>query len=102
MIYERQDRSDAAHPDSECTNAACQFTSGGNPEDPDSLVHIIIGPLHAINTCRHELYLRGYAEANEWSEPMRMVNTAQVLRSQHPNNMMRVLSKRVIPSSPQP
>ena len=91
------DRNSAAR-----ANAAYQFTSGGDPQDPDALVHIIIGPLYAINNCRHELHLRGYAEPNDWSQPMRMVNTAEVLRSQHPNNMMRVLSKRIVPAPTQP
>ncbi|MGF1515838.1 MAG: hypothetical protein ACFB5Z_19360 [Elainellaceae cyanobacterium] len=66
--------------------------------DDDTLLHIIIGPLYAVNSCRHELHLRGYAEPNDWSNPMKMLNTAAVMRSQHPNDVMRVLRKRVRPT----
>ncbi|MGB3615031.1 MAG: hypothetical protein WBA10_14660 [Elainellaceae cyanobacterium] len=71
-----------------------------SPEDTDSLLHILIGPLYAVNNCRHELHLRGYAEPNDWSIPLRLLNTTEVLRSQHPNDIMRVLQKRVRPQQP--
>ncbi|MGF1537505.1 MAG: hypothetical protein ACFB4J_13620 [Elainellaceae cyanobacterium] len=67
------------------------------PEDPDSLLHILIGPLYAVNNCRHELHIRGYAEPNDWSIPLKLLHTADVLRGQHPNDIMRVLRRRVQP-----
>ncbi|MGF1515362.1 MAG: hypothetical protein ACFB5Z_16905 [Elainellaceae cyanobacterium] len=71
-----------------------------SPDDSDTLLHIIIGPLYAVNNCRHELHNCGYAEANDWSNPMKMLNTAEVMRGQHPNDVMRVLRKRVWPRQP--
>ncbi|MEO0407710.1 MAG: hypothetical protein AAF289_10195 [Cyanobacteria bacterium P01_A01_bin.135] len=61
------------------------------PREDDSLLHILIGPLYAVNTCRHELHLRGYAEPNDWSIPLKLLRTAEILRGQHPNDIMRVL-----------
>lgn len=66
-----------------------------SPEDADSLLHILVGPLYAVNTCRHELHLRGYAEPNDWSIPLKLLHTAETLRSQHPNDVMRVLRRRI-------
>ena len=66
---------------------------------PDPLLHIIIGSPDAVNLCRLELHRCGYAAAGSWSAPMKMVNTANLLRAQNPNDVMRVLSKRVTPPS---
>ena len=65
------------------------------PQEEDSLLHLLIGPLYAVNTCRHELHLRGYAEPNDWSIPLRLLHTAEILRGQHFNDVMRVLRKRI-------
>ncbi len=66
-------------------------------QEDDSLLHILIGPLYAVNNCRHELHLRGYAEPNDWSIPLKLLHTAGVLRGQHPNDIMRVLRKQIRP-----
>lgn len=68
--------------------------------EPDSLLHILVGPLYAVNNCRHELHLRGYAEPNDWSIPLRLLHTANVLRGQHPSDVMRVLRRRIQPRLP--
>ncbi len=93
-------RSQIAHPAPDSRLDELNTPDAGipdGPDDSDTLLHIIIGPLYAVNNCRHELHTRGYAEPNDWSNPIKMLNTAEVMRGQHPNDVMRVLRKRVRP-----
>ena len=46
-----------------------------NATDPDSALrmasvrHMVFGPLEALRETTKTLYIRGYAEVNDWSQP---------------------------------
>ncbi|HEY9880789.1 MAG TPA: hypothetical protein V6D29_20185 [Leptolyngbyaceae cyanobacterium] len=52
----------------------------------EELRHLLFGSINALNSTIHFLHKRGYAEPNDWSDP---IPTGRV------NEWMRVLTKRI-------
>ena len=50
------------------------------------LRHLLFGTLHAVQTTIRILYKQGYADPNDWSEP---------IPTSRPNEVMVILTKRV-------
>ncbi|MEA5465078.1 hypothetical protein VB741_15240 [Leptothoe sp. PORK10 BA2] len=57
-----------------------------SPFQPDKVRHLIFGTLAAIQLTIKELHKRGYAEPNDWSQP---------LPTGRPGEVMAILTKRV-------
>ena len=73
-------------------NPACPIIL---PADGDDLLRLIaIGPPHSVEYCRLALHHYRFAEANDWSQPLRGVNPATI-RVVDPRHVMRILTKRV-------
>jgi len=52
----------------------------------ESVRHMLFGPLPAVQATIRLLHIRGYAEPNDWSEP---------IPTGRPNEVMAILTKRV-------
>ena len=59
---------------------------GGHPS-PEVLRLLAIGSLGVVNSCVLTLYRLGYARPEDWSQPLPTVN---------PDEVMRILTKRVM------
>ena len=60
------------------------------PFQPDKVRHLVFGTLSALEFTIKDLHKRGYAEPNDWSQP---------LPTGRPTEMMVVLTKR-LPHNP--
>ena len=87
MTYESspRDRSEA-DPARPCTS--------GDTDSYDEVQLIAVGPPRAVEFCRLHLHHLGFAEANDWSQPMPGIGP-EAIRIPDPNKVMRVLTKRV-------
>ncbi|MEL6355230.1 MAG: hypothetical protein AAFR58_26345 [Cyanobacteria bacterium J06627_28] len=54
--------------------------------DTETVRHLLFGSLTAVQTTIHTLHKRGYAEPNDWSQP---ISTGR------PNEVMAILTKRI-------
>ncbi|WP_071776906.1 hypothetical protein, partial [Synechococcus sp. PCC 7335] len=54
--------------------------------DTETVRHLLFGSLTAVQTTIHTLHKRGYAELNDWSQP---ISTGRA------NGVMAILTKRV-------
>ncbi|NEZ62901.1 hypothetical protein D0962_08915 [Leptolyngbyaceae cyanobacterium CCMR0082] len=59
-----------------------------SPFQPDKVRHLVFGTLAAIQFTIKDLHKRGYAEPNDWSQP---------LTTGRPGEVMAILTKRVKP-----
>ncbi len=57
-----------------------------SPFQPDKVRHLIFGTLNTIRFTIKDLHKRGYAEPNDWSQP---------LPTGRPGEVMAILTKRV-------
>ena len=57
-----------------------------SPFQPDKVRHLIFGTLNTLRFTIKDLHKRGYAEPNDWSQP---------LPTGRPGEMMAILTKRV-------
>ena len=58
------------------------------PFQPDKVRHLVFGTLSALQDTIKDLHCRGYAEPNDWSQP---------LPTGRPAEVMAILTKRVEP-----
>ncbi|MFK8186238.1 MAG: hypothetical protein AB8B99_22915 [Phormidesmis sp.] len=54
--------------------------------DTETVRHLLFGSLTAVQTTIRVLHKRGYAEPNDWSQP---------ISTDRPNEVMAILTKRV-------
>ncbi len=65
------------------------------PGDGDDVLRLIaIGPPYAVENCRLALHRYGFAEANDWSQPLPGASP-ETIRVVDPRHVMRILTKRV-------
>lgn len=62
----------------------------GHPAQFETLRHILLGSLNAVQATIKSLHKRGYAEPNDWSKP---------LPTGRPNEVMAILTQKVHPDS---
>ncbi len=62
-----------------------------------SLRLIALGHPHAVDNCRLRLHKLGYADPNDWSIPLPIIRSTEVIRAAKPGEIMRILTKRVAP-----
>lgn len=65
------------------------------PQEYHTLQLLAIGTPYAVNSCRNRLYTLGYAQLTEWSRPLPIVRSQEVIRSARPDEVMRILTKRI-------
>jgi len=58
---------------------------------------IALGHPYAVDHCRKRLHKLGYAEINDWSIPLPIIHSTEVLRTADPGDIMRILTKRIAP-----
>jgi hypothetical protein len=68
------------------SGAPASPNSAGSSADFHELRHLLFGTLAAINSTIHFLHKRGYAEPNDWSDPM---------PTGRRNEWMSILTKRI-------
>ena len=56
---------------------------------------LAIGSLYAVNNCRDSLHALGYAHPSEWSHPIPLAGSSGILRGLTPQDVMRILTKRI-------
>ena len=68
--------------------AFCALPPKGNsePTHAEPVRHMLFGSLPAVRATMHQLHKLGYAEVNDWSQP---ISTGRV------NEVMAILTKRV-------
>ena len=69
------------------------------PRESHTLQLLAISTPYAIESCRNRLYTLGYAQLIEWSRPLPIIQSGEVIRNARPDEVMRILTKR-IPRSP--
>ncbi|MGB3612389.1 MAG: hypothetical protein WBA10_01255, partial [Elainellaceae cyanobacterium] len=81
------------------------YSAPSKPHTPNSptpppfyrLRLLALGHPYAVDNCRRRLHKLGYAEVNDWSIPLPIVHSTEVLRTADPGDVMRILTKRIAP-----
>ena len=48
-----------------------------------------------MDHCRKRLHKLDYAEINDWSIPLPIIHSTNVIRTANPSDVMRILTKRI-------
>ncbi len=56
---------------------------------------LALGHPNAVDNCRLRLHKLGYADPNDWSVPLPIIRSTEVVRAARPGDVMRILTKRI-------
>lgn len=56
---------------------------------------LALGHPYAVDQCRLRLHKLGYADPNDWSLPLPIIRSTEVVRAARPGDIMRILTKRI-------
>ncbi|MGF1514905.1 MAG: hypothetical protein ACFB5Z_14585 [Elainellaceae cyanobacterium] len=56
---------------------------------------LALGYPYAVDNCRLRLHKLGYADPNDWSIPLPIIRSTEVIRAARPGDIMRILTKRI-------
>jgi len=56
---------------------------------------LALGHPYAVDNCRLRLHKLGYADPNDWSLPLPIIRSTEVVRAARPGDIMRILTKRI-------
>ncbi|MGF1538373.1 MAG: hypothetical protein ACFB4J_18075 [Elainellaceae cyanobacterium] len=72
-------------------------SSPSAPENPPffRLRLLALGVPYAVDNCRLSLHRLGYADPNDWSIPLPITRTTEVIHAADPGEILRILTKRI-------